>query len=78
MGIAWKPMENNLKTHVLRGNQWKTQGKRRCCVGTYGKHKENTGFVMELMENSKMCLMEFVFELKAMTLCAFHWHESLV
>ena len=24
-----------------------------------------------------MCWMEFVFELKAATLCALHWHESL-
>ena len=69
--VAWEPIENTMKTQVLRmnfmkrnennallGNQLRTQGKHKCCVGCYRKHKkhdcvrtigkreENTGFAL--------------------------------
>ena len=38
---AWEPIENVLKTHILRGNLLKRKGKHWFCVGTYGKRKGN-------------------------------------
>ena len=44
-------MENDRKTQVLRGVQWKTEGRLRFFVGTNGKRTEHTYFAWEPMEN---------------------------
>ena len=50
--VALEPMENVMKKQVLHWNVLKTIGKHRCCLGTYGKHKENTNVALESMENT--------------------------
>ena len=61
-------MENNKKTHVFRGNLWKTLGEHKFSLGTHGKLKEstcvqwkpmktvrkNTCFPLEYMEKKRM------------------------
>ena len=57
-------MENTGKTHVFSGNQWKTIGTHTFSLGTYenirkhwfsvgtnGKHKENSFFLLETIDN---------------------------
>ena len=64
MCFARVPIENVRKTQVLRKNLLKTQRQhtfyigtlenatnKKCCVGTYGKRKENTHVAREPMEN---------------------------
>ena len=41
MVLRWK-QNNSMKTYVLHKNIKNTLKKHRCCVGTYGKRKENT------------------------------------
>ena len=58
-------IENARKTYVLRGNLYKTTGKRKFCIGTdwkhkkqnvsaltNGKRKENTSVALEPIENT--------------------------
>ena len=40
-----------MKTQVVHRNQWKTCGKQRLSVETYGKHNENTCVAWEHMRN---------------------------
>ena len=49
----WENIKHLRKLKVLNLNQWKTQRKHRFCVRTYGKLKENIGFVIEFIENKK-------------------------
>ena len=44
-------IENVRKTLVLNRNQWKTSGKLKFGVGTYGKRNENIGVAWEPIEN---------------------------
>ena len=61
--VPQKPIDHIVKTHVFRGNQWKTQRKHMFSVGTYGKHYENLlclCFAYELTNN--ICfIMVFAF-----------------
>ena len=44
-------IENERKTCVSRGNI--KQNKKRCCVGTYGKRKENTCVALEYKKRTQ-------------------------